>query len=41
MERFKDAHINFVSSKGDECIISPYFFNALSCNERECKLGPG
>ena len=41
MERFKDAHINFVSSKGDECIISPYFFNALSSNERECKLGPG
>ena len=34
MERFKDAHINLVSSKDDQCIISPYFFNALSSTER-------
>ena len=33
MERFKDAHINLVSSKDDQCIISPYFFNALSSKE--------
>ena len=34
MERFKDAHINLVSSKDDQCIICPYFFNALLSNER-------
>ena len=42
MERFKDAHINLVSSKDDHLsfvliiilIICPYFFNALLSNER-------
>ena len=34
MERFKDAHINLVSSKDDQYIICPYFFNALLSNER-------
>ena len=34
MERFKDAHINLASSKDDQYIICPYFFNALLSNKR-------